>query len=183
MSNISTFNLSIIAERYAVAIFELAEQNNLLDKIGQDLSLINNTIQSSKELDAFLVHPTIPVEEKKEVIEKIFKNLIAQYTLNFVKLLLDRNRLFILPSIIGHYIKILNKKRNITVAEVITAIYIDEETITRVREKLEILFHSKIELKTSVDSEIIAGMIIKISDKVIDGSIKTKFENMKKQLI
>jgi F-type H+-transporting ATPase subunit delta len=77
----------------------------------------------------------------------------------------------------------LNKKRNISIAEVITAVEIDENTVQKLKYKLEEVFNCTVEITHSVDSEIIAGMIVKIGDKTIDGSIKTKFENMKKQLI
>ena len=102
--------------------------------------------------------------------------------MNLIRLLADNKRLNLMQFIADYYNKILCKKRSIDTAEVITAISIDETTINKVKEKLEEIFNKKIKIKLSVDKEIIAGMIVKIDDKIIDGSVRTKFENMKKQL-
>lgn len=168
---------------YATAMIQLAEQNGCLDSVNADLHLMKEIIGSHKELKGFLEHPLIEKPDKKDALEKIFRENITSWSMNLVKLLLDNNRMFLLPSIAEQYSKLLSEKRNIDTAQVITAVEIDENTINRVKEKLEKLFNSKINIETHVDKDIIAGMIVKIRDKIIDGSIRTKFENMKKQLI
>lgn len=183
MSNENNNGLSTIASRYATALIELGEQNNQLDLYYSDLELINATLQSNDDLSRFLSHPTIVVNEKKEIIDKIFRNHISSNILNTVKLLLDRNRLFIFPSIVNHYKEFLFKKRNILIAEVYTAIEIEQEVKDRVKNQLEKLFNKNINLEHAVKPEILAGMVVKIGDKVIDGSIKSKFETMKRKMI
>jgi F-type H+-transporting ATPase subunit delta len=173
----------ITAKRYVGALMQLAEENGLTDSVKNDLDTISETYMTNSELLSFLEHPVIPAEEKKDAVSLIFKDHVSEYVLNFLKLLIDRNRISILPSIIDIYSEMLNKKRNISIAEVITAVEIDENTVQKLKYKLEEVFNCTVEITHSVDSEIIAGMIVKIGDKTIDGSIKTKFENMKKQLI
>ncbi len=186
MSDSNTFGLSIIANRYAEAFIELAEKHDMLDKFNYDLSLVKNTINENTELKDFLDHPLIQLDDKKEVVEKIFTagegEAVSIYTLNLIKLLIDKNRIFIFSNLVDHYKELLNKKRNICSAEIITAVEINEEIKNRVKEKLEKMFNKSIDVKTSIDAEIIAGMIVKIGDKIIDGSIKTKFENMKRKI-
>ena len=183
MSEVKTFNLSIIADRYALALMEVAEKHNELDKFDSDLALIKRTVNENKDLKDFLEHPLIQAGDKNEVISSIFGNYISVFTLNLIKLLIGKNRVNILSIVSDHYRELLCKKRNISTAKVITAVEIDEAVINRVREKLEKMFSKTINIETSLDKEIIAGMIVKIGDKVIDGSIKTKLEKMKKQLI
>lgn len=183
MSETSTFGLSIIADRYASAFMDLAEKQDLLDKFDSDLALIKETINSNVELKDFLGHPLIQINDKKEIVDRIFREHISVFTLNLIKLLIDKHRIFIMPLVASHYKELLNKKRNISTAQIITAIEIDEEVKNRVKEKLERALSKTINIETVVDKEIIAGMIVKIGDKVIDGSIKTKFENMKRQVI
>lgn len=183
MSETNTFELSIIAERYAIAFIELAEKQNQLDKFDSDLALVKETLLTYKELKDFLEHPLIQVNDKKEVVEKIFMEHVSIFTLNLIRLLIDKNRIFILPVIPDHFRELLNKKRNISTAKIITAIEIDEKTRNKVKEKLENLLKQTIQVETVVDKEIIAGMIVRVGDKIIDGSIKTKFENMKKQVL
>ncbi len=182
MSETGNSGISIIADRYAVAMIELAQKYDMLDTINSDLYLIKDIINSSGELQGFIAHPLIIAEEKKDALRKIFAESISGYSLNLISLLADKNRLFILPFIADYYNKLLCEKRNIRTAEVITAVEIDQDTINRVKEKLERLLQKQIIVDPKIDKEIIAGMIVKIGDKVIDGSIKTRFEDMKKQL-
>ena len=183
MSSGKNIGISTIADRYATAMIDLGEKSDQLDILADDLSRINETFKSSDELLTFLEHPTITSDDKKDVVDKVFKDTISQYALNLLKLLLDRNRIFLFPAIGSHYNDILNKKRNITLARIITAIDIDEDTKNQVKRKLERAFNQNIKIAAKVDPDIIAGMIVKIGDKTIDGSIRTKLENMKKQLI
>jgi len=183
MSNGNKIGLSTIANRYATALFELGEKHDKLDNFSDDLSLIASTLESNSELQLFLQHPTIPLFEKKDVIDKIFRNNINIEVLNVLKLLLDRNRLFIFDSFVKNYRQILYKQRNIAVAEVITAINIPQETINQIKNQLEKVLNQAIIVDSKIDPDIIAGMIIKVGDRFIDGSIRTRLENMKKQLM
>lgn len=174
--------LSIVTDKYAVAMIEIAEKNGKLDEINNDLALIKEVVTGNAELCDFLEHPLIKNEDKKDVLEKIFKEEIGEYSLNLVKLLADRGRLIILPFVFDYYNKILCKIRNIDTAKVITAVEIDENTVNRIKEKLEKMFNKQINIESMIDEDIIAGIVVKIDDKVIDGSIRTRLEDMKKQL-
>lgn len=174
--------ISIITDKYADAMIQLGEKHGLLDEINTDLHLLKEVVESNRELKDFIEHPLISSEDKKDVLEKVFAENISNVSLNLLRVMADNNRLFLLPFIAGHYNKILCKIRNIDTAQVITAIPIDEATISRVKEKLEKLFNKQINIEPQVDEDIIAGMVVKIRDRVIDGSIRTKFESMKKQL-
>lgn len=182
MNEAGKFELSIILDRYAVAMLELAEKHDILDIVNGDLALIKEIVQSNSELREFIEHPLISNKDKKDALKQIFKEHISEYTMNLIKLLADKNRLFILQYLWECYNKLLCRKRNIDTAEVITAVPIDKHTVNRIKEKLENMFNKQIKIEPRVDEEIIAGMIVKIDDKVIDGSIRTKFDNMKKQL-
>jgi F-type H+-transporting ATPase subunit delta len=183
MSNGNSNGLSTIANRYAIALIELGEKFDQLDLYNNNLGLIAATLESHEDLSKFLSHPTIPVVEKKEIIANIFKDAVTPNVLNTVKLLLDRNRMLLFFSIAHHYKEMLYNKRNITVAEVYTAIEINDEIKNRVKKQLEKLFTTEINLEHKIKPEIIAGMIVKVGDKVIDGSIKAKFDNMKRKMI
>jgi len=183
MSNGNNIGISEIADRYANALIELGEKYNQLDIYSSDLNLIQAMLDSHKDLSVFLEHPTIPIEDKKEIIDNIFKEAVSTNILNTLKLLLDRNRMFLFSSIVFHYKELLNVKRNISVAEVITAVEIDEEIKNRIKSKLERLFDKNITLEHKIQPDIIAGMVVKVGDKVIDGSIRARLENMKRQMI
>lgn len=183
MSNEYFGGVSIIASRYAVALIELGEQNSLSDKFDSDLNVVKQTIEENKELSEFLRHPEVSSVDKKEVIEVIFKEHISETILNTIKLLIDRHRIFILAPLANIYHKQLNKVKNILEAIVISAIPLEEETLNRIKQKLEDIYQKTLELSSKVDKEIIAGIVVKIEDKVIDGSIKNRLDKMKNQFI
>ena len=183
MSKTGTFDLSIVTNRYAKAFIELAEKVDLQDKFNEDLMLVKETFEANKDLKDFTEHPLIQNNDKKEIIDTIFREHISIYTLNLLKILVESNRIFILPLLSKHYKELLDKKRNIVTAQVITAIEIDEDARNMLKHKLQVLLSSEVNLEQTIDEDIIAGVIVKIGDKVIDGSIRTGIENMKKQLI
>lgn len=179
----SKSSLTVIAQRYAQALMGIGEDNNTLDVFKENLLAVKKVFEENKDLDLFLNHPTIPVGEKKSLIDEILKDKISAFILNIIKILLDKNRFFLYGSIVNNYISLLNEKRNISTAKIITAIEISEEIKNKVKEKLEKVFEVNVEVETAVNPEIIAGMVVKMQDKVIDGSIKTKIENMQRQVI
>ncbi len=174
--------ISIVASRYAQALIRLGEENHKLDEYLHSLVRVQNTLAENKELAKFLEHPIISKEDKKEVVCNVFQSHISIDILNTLKVLLDRNRTYIFNSLISHYKELLNQKRNITMAEVITAVPINEDIKYKLKDKLQSQFNKNFQIEHRIDPEIIAGVIVKFGDRVIDGSIKSKLKNMKKHL-
>lgn len=175
--------LSIIAERYAKAVLDIAEDNKVLDFVKNDLVTVSKTIQDNKDLKDILQHPLVKIKDKHDIMEQVFADKISPYVINLIKILLDRNRMFIFDIISDSYKMLFNKRFNIAEAEVITAIKIDEATQNNIQQKLSELLSKHVELNSKVDPEIIAGMIVKLDDMIIDGSINGRLESIKRQLI
>lgn len=178
-----SIGISTIADRYAEAVLDIAEEKECLDFVKNDIKTVVETFKVNKNLQQFIEHPLVPVKDKKEVVESIFDNKISPYVINLIKLLLDRNRMFIFEAINESFKKLFNKRFNIALVEVTTAIEIDENIKESLKNKLGEMLSKHIELTTKIDPEIIAGVVIKVEDKVIDGSINACLENIKKQLI
>lgn len=183
MGEKSNSGLYQIAQRYSEALFSIAEDDNNLDFIKDDLTNVLNAINEIKDFKNFLENPVVSIEDKKEVFESVFKNKIDDKILNFLKLLIDNNRFFAFPEIVSDFEDKLNKKRNIAIAQVISCVDIDNDTLQILKQKLEIIFKKSISLELKQDKSIIGGVVVKIADKIIDGSIKAKIEEMKRQLI
>ncbi len=172
-----------IAKKYSNAYYEMAKSNNKQEQIYNDLLFINETISANQQLNDFLTSPLIKNEDKKEVITKLFSIHTDKLTLEFLYLLTDNNRLNILKEILNQYAKIYNTENNIIKPIIISAVELNEIQKNKLNEKLEDKLSKKVIPAYQIDKEIIGGIIIEIEDKTIDCSIKTKFENMKKQLI
>lgn len=175
--------LILVSQRYCDALFELANDDEDLNLFKQNLCIVSETFKENKEFLDILEHPTISKADKKDIINTVFEGKISQNILNFLNLLIDRNRMFAFFAIVHLFNNKFNEKRNIMCVEVVSAIEIDDEIKNKLIRKLESIYQKNVCLDVSTDKNIIAGMILKVGDNVIDGSIKTKLEKMKRQLI
>ncbi|RAI15551.1 MAG: ATP synthase F1 subunit delta [Candidatus Melainabacteria bacterium] len=169
----------LTAKRYSDALLELSQDS---DKIRKELEEIVDTLSSSQDLKDFMSNPVISIEDKKSVIEKIFAGKIDKTLLNFLKLLVDKDRFNLIDEILESYSKDVDKQKNIQKVSVISAIELDEELKSKLINKLAQKLNKNIELETQLDKDIIAGLVIKTEDNVIDMSLKHKFEEMKKEI-
>ncbi len=172
-----------LASKYAQAIYELAAEKNMLDKVGEQLLLVESTISSHSDLATLLYHPQILPAAKKETITKIFSQDLDDFVHKFLLLLVDKRRETILPDIIQEYVMLANETRNIAEAEVTTAMPLAEDEYTALRNKLSQVTGKNMVLKTRVDERILGGVIVKIGDKLIDGSIVRQIQRMQTALL
>lgn len=172
-----------LAAKYAQAIYELAAQKDMLNVVEKELLLVESTIASYHDLGILLYHPQVLPQVKKETIRKIFGQDITDFVLNFLLLLLDKRRETVLPAIIHEYVKMANQARNIVEAEVTTALPLDESQHTALVKKLSLVTGKKVVLTTQLDQSIIGGMIIKMGDKLIDGSVVRQLATLKNALL
>ncbi|HIZ27885.1 MAG TPA: ATP synthase F1 subunit delta [Candidatus Adamsella sp.] len=175
--------LILVSQRYCDALFELAKNDEDLNLFKHDLNVVEETFKENKEFLDVMEHPTISKADKKDIMNAVFEGKVAQNILNFLDLLVDRNRMFAFFAIVHLFNNKFNKKRNIMCVEVVSAIEIDDEIKNKLIRKLESIYQKNVCLDVSTDKDIIAGMILKIGDNVIDGSVRTKLEKMKRQLI
>ncbi len=183
MSEKNFNGLLILAERYAGAIFDLSKEKKCIEQIQENLMQIDETLKECSDLKMFLEHPNISKPQKKEIIKEIFQKAVSEYVLSFIFILVDKNRFFAFSAITKVFKKLVIKDKNILTAEVVTAIKLDKTTSKRIKDKLEKLYEKEVYLESKIDEDIIAGVIVKIGDKTIDGSVKTKLKNLKKQII
>ena len=173
-----------IAKNYAQALIELANNDLILQEAFlSEIDAINESINQTKGAKELFEIPTIPEDEKKDLIKKLFDGKISQKILNFMFLLIDNNRFNTLSEIQNQLIKLVNKAKGIVVAEVSSAFEIDSATLESLRQKLEsLLVKEKITIKSKIEPDLIGGLKVKINDLVYDGSIKGRLENLKGKL-
>jgi F-type H+-transporting ATPase subunit delta len=175
--------LIIVAKRYSSALMKLASNDSELNGIYENLVLVYETIDASYELKTFISHPSFSKPSKKEILAEIFSGKISKDILNFLYILLDRNRIFALGAIINSLKDSMNKKYNILVIRAISAVELSDEMKAKLKSKLEAIYQKQINLAATVDENLLAGMVLKIGDKTIDGSVKTRLDSMKRALI
>ena len=174
----------LIAERYSDALVEIAKDGKLTyAKISTDLELIKNTLSQSKDLDEFLTNPITSVEDKKEIIDKVFSGEIDVLIINFLKVLIDKNRFSAFGDVLDAYNTSLDDVNNISRIQVVSAVEMPEDAKNRLKEKLEAKLKKNVVLDLEINPEIIAGLVIKIGDNIIDVSLKHKLEDLSKSII
>ena len=173
-----------VANRYSEALFEVAKEENKLEKIMNDISIFNELFQTSKEFRIVMETSAVSREEKKEIIEDISKKFnFDKAFVNFLKLLIDKNKIKFIPTIQEVFRKKFRDFVGIADYEVISAIDLDSNIINDIKKKLEEKTGKKIELSTKVNPEIIGGLIVKTEGLIYDGSLKSHLLKIKEKIL
>jgi F-type H+-transporting ATPase subunit delta len=171
-----------VGKRYARALFEVAKERGLIDKIEAELKEIAGAVEQNAELSKILMHPHISAEAKKELVKELFQAHIAAETQNFLDVLIENGRESDLAGIVSSYVKLANEERGIADAVVTTAKPLSEEEQAQLAEKFGKLINKQLRIQTVVDPSILGGVIVQIGDRLYDGSIKSKLEHFAHQL-
>lgn len=171
-----------IAKKYSRALFELGKEENILLELREQLADIVSTIEEYPDLEKLLFHPGVTPGDKKKILQDIFSSSISEEIMNFVKFLIDKRREKYISVIYNDFIELMNKENEILEVEVISAVEISADLKDKLEQKLVNLSGYEIILKERVAPDIIGGLILKIGDRVIDGSIRHDLELLRDRI-
>lgn len=174
---------STLARRYAGALFEQARTANAVDRIESDLGMVTYSVQSMPRLQETLTHPLIPADRKKAIIAQVFEKSIDSITLNFLYLLIDKRREDIIADTEQEYVVLANDFRGVVPAMATSAVPLTADEKTSLQAKLEVFTGRKVELHIDEDPELIGGLVVRIGDTVIDGSVRGYLAALKDKLL
>ena len=174
--------IDVIANRYAEALFQLSEEENITKEIYNELHDVVEVIKNNKELDNVLKSPLVAKNEKTQLIEALFNNKINNDLKNFLKILVEKGRISSLKSIELTFKELLNDKHNIIEGTVISAIALTEKQAKELEEKLSKKYNKNVTLENEVDQSILGGVLVRLGNTQIDGYVKTRLNNIKDQL-
>jgi len=177
--------LGSIAAQWAEALIELAagSPGATDEKVLADLEAINKAVASTPDFSVILDHPSIAGTEKKQLLIKAFEKSVEDLTLRLLQLLADRRRLKLLPYIETTYRQLLNERKNITTASVTSADPLSDKAVAEIKTKLIKQLGKQVELAVKVDRSLIGGIVLRVGDQVIDGSLKGKLEALERSLL
>jgi F-type H+-transporting ATPase subunit delta len=167
-------------KRHAQAVFQLAVERNEVDRWKSDLDTIASILGDPKIMPV-LEDPKIHFEEKRQLINKLLPEL-DRLALNFAYFMVAKQRLAILNQVVAEYEKMANTYKGLEHARVITAVPLDKEEQDKLSQQLATITGKRILLTTQVDPAIIGGIIARVGDKLIDGSIRAKLQALKQKL-
>ena len=169
--------------RYAKSLFLLANEKGILDIIRKDIDLIYNTFQESEEFNILIEHPTIKPSKKSDIITKLFKGKVNEYTLSFLLMVIKNKRENHLKSMCVNFIGLYRRNKGIKTAVLTTAYKLSDEEKSIVKKAMEKKFEAIIELSEKVDSNLIGGMIIQIDDKQLDLSVARQIQILRNRFL
>ena len=172
------------ADRYSLALYELANEKNILSLIEDQSSSILNLISSSKDFSNLIKDPTNSQEVLLKVLDNIsndnkFENLLK----NFLSFLIIKRRFFYVEQILKNFIETCSKKRGELKAELKSAKELSNEEISKITEELTKNFSSKIKLNYKYDKSLIGGLIVQVGSTMFDTSIKNKLQQIENRMI
>ena len=173
----------IISKAYGEALFELALEKNELESIAEQVNILADAFAENPELVKLISHPKISKEEKINVIETIFKGRMSDDIVGFLVIIVEKDRGSEIEDILKLFQAKVREYKKIGVALVTSAIELSTEQKQKVEQKLlQQTAYESFEVEYKVDASLIGGMIIRIGDRVVDSSIRSKLDNLTKEL-
>jgi F-type H+-transporting ATPase subunit delta len=172
-------NYSKVNVRYAKAIFLAALEQQSLEQIYADFTLIQAIAKENKEFRFFLNAPIYNPQEKKQFISQFFQPYVSKLTFEFLNLLTEKRRESRLFDIIRNFFALYKQHHNIVDATLVTPLKLDENLLNEFKQKLEPVLKKQVHIKNEKNADVIGGFILRVEDMEFDASIKNKLNKIK----
>ncbi|MGN1180734.1 MAG: ATP synthase F1 subunit delta [Suilimivivens sp.] len=174
----------LVSKTYGEALFELAVEEGKEDAFLEEIMALKEILKENPDFSKLMNHPKILKEEKLEVLGNVFEGRISAELLSFLHLIISKDRYGEIDGILDYFIDEIKKLKGIGVCYVTTAIPLSNAKQKEVEEKLlATTSFQKMEMHFQVEEELIGGMVIRIGDRVVDSSIRTKLFEMRRDLL
>ena len=169
------------ARRYAQAVFAIALEQGEPDRWLDDLALLADAM-ANDEFANFLDAPQLTLSQKTATIQESLGDSVSGLALNLISLLASRNSARLLPSIAESYQQMLDEHNGVERAEIVSAVPLSGEQQARIEDTLKSLVGSEITATSRVEPQILGGFVARVGDKVIDGSTRTRLDELRREL-
>jgi F-type H+-transporting ATPase subunit delta len=172
-----------VARVYANSIFDIAKEKNMITQVEEELNVVSQILVEEPEFKSYINAPGITSEVKKSFINKVFAGNISENTLNLLNLLIDNGRQESISGIYEAFVELDDVHNNRERITVITRTSLNESLIANIKSQIGKKLNKEIIVTEKVDESILGGIIIKIGDLVIDGSLAKGLKNIKSNLL
>jgi F-type H+-transporting ATPase subunit delta len=171
---------SDIAKRYAKALFQIAQEEKVIEETYNELKNFSSVLEENKNLKEFFANPVFDQADKKAVITEILEKIkVSVIVSNFLKLLVDKKRIDILSEIEEYYQKYMDDALNKARVNVKTAFPLSDELSGKIKKQLEGLTGKNVEMVIDEDPSLLGGIVIGIGDTLYDGSIRAQLRSIR----
>ena len=172
-----------VAKRYAAALMESAREQNVLEEVAQDVQILKEVLQHTREFRLFLSSPIISIEKKRRVVTELFARQLHPMTFTYLHMLIEKGRESILPSIITQFYSLHDEMLGIISVDVKTAVPFSGTQEKKLITQLEEYSGKKVRVTFSLDKSIQGGFIVRAGDTVFDGSVRRQFERLRERFV
>jgi F-type H+-transporting ATPase subunit delta len=170
-----------IASVYARSLFEVAKEQDKLDKVRDELGEFADALNGSRELQVFLFSPYFSTREKSEGLDKAISGA-DETTVNFLKLLIEKHRMPVLFRVRAEFDRLWEEENRLLPVTVTSAVELSKDTVKQIGDRIAEQTDRKVDLSSTVDPDILGGIIVRVGNSVLDASIRNRLENFRKQV-
>ena len=173
--------MEAVAEVYARALFEVAAERGVLDAVREQLGQFVDALSANRQLEIFFVSPYFSTTEKKDGLSRMVEGADETF-MNFLETLVERQRMPELFHIKERYERMWEAEMRLLPVEVTSAVALDEATVRSIGERIGSGTGNRIELTTVVDPDILGGVVLRVGNTILDGSIRSTLNQLRKQV-
>ncbi|WP_147534975.1 F0F1 ATP synthase subunit delta [Bacillus marasmi] len=174
---------SAVAKRYALALFQLSKEHQLLDQMETELRVVKDVVTNNPGLTALLQSPKLSKDKKKEIVTEAFSSA-SPYVVNTLKIMIDRGRAAHLAALADEFIILANEERGVAEADVFTTRPITADESKALSESFASKVGKKaLTINNIVDSNLLGGVKLRIGNRIFDGSLRGKLERLERTLL
>lgn len=173
----------IASRRYASALLSAAEEGNFLNQIVDELHVIKEVLEHSRDLVYALRSPLVKGDGKIHILEEIFKDSVGEKMFLFLRLVAHKKRAGLLPEIIDEFQILLDEKRGVINVDITSATALSDEQTAELVTKLAAFTGKEIRPRMAINEQFIGGVAVKIGDTIYDGSISHQLQMLRKSLV
>ncbi len=170
-----------VAYRYAKSLIDLAQEQNSLEAIKDDMTFFVQTLKSNSQLAAVLRNPIIAHNKKVNILDGLFASKVNKATVSFFNIMVNKGRGGILYPTAQEFINLYNQKKNIVTAKVVSATPLSDANKQQIMAEIKASTGGEVILKESVDANLIGGFVLTIGDRQIDTSVARDLQKLKKE--
>ncbi|GIP35549.1 F0F1 ATP synthase subunit delta [Paenibacillus sp. J2TS4] len=173
---------TIVAKRYAKALFEIAQSRSLVSQVEEELKVVVAVIEQNDDFQQFLLHPKYDLNEKINLLSRVFKDNLSDAVFNTLCLLIERGRGMLFHALLDYYVSIANEAMRQADAIVYSPAALSEQESQAIAAQFGKMIGKTIRVDNVVDSSLIGGIQVRIGDRLYDGSLSGKLARMEKTL-
>jgi F-type H+-transporting ATPase subunit delta len=170
-----------IASVYARSLFEVAQEQGKLDEVREQLGEFADALNENQEMQVFFFSPYFATQEKEEGLDKVVTDAEPIFQ-NFLKLLIDKHRMPAVFRVRRTYDQMWQQENKLLPVEVTSAIELDEQTVKQIGDRIGEETGQKIELSARVEPDILGGLVVRVGNSIIDSSIRSRLEQLRRQV-